>query len=214
MKRVTRQLELPAPRTWGGRRDGAGRKPASGRRRVRHRRRAAHDGRCPAHVTLRACGDLPSLRPDDVLDAVRGRVRERIDGPVPHHPIQRSTRSHPPPSRGGRAHSTSTWRSGSRDSHRQGDQSHAAPPRQNMGGQISRASARDSPGGPARTRLRPTELAQAPDRRAWSRSPIIGSVVHGMVCRDSTSARARTDRDGTDLARIGRLAAAWTPPLR
>jgi putative transposase len=64
-------LELPAPPTWGGRRDGAGRKPALARRRVRHRRRPVHDGRCPAHVTLRASNHLPSLRRDDVFGAVR-----------------------------------------------------------------------------------------------------------------------------------------------
>jgi hypothetical protein len=57
-----RQLNLPAPRTWGGRRDGAGRKPAPGRRRVSHRRRAAHDRHCPVHVTLRASDSIPSLR--------------------------------------------------------------------------------------------------------------------------------------------------------
>jgi putative transposase len=74
MKRVPRQLELPAPPTWGGRRDGAGRKPAPGRPRVPHRRRAFHDGRCPAHVTLRACSDLPSLRRHDVFRAVSSAV--------------------------------------------------------------------------------------------------------------------------------------------
>jgi putative transposase len=66
-----RQLNLPAPRTWGGRRDGAGRKPAPGRRRVSHRRRAAHDRHCPVHVTLRASDSIPSLRREDVFGAVR-----------------------------------------------------------------------------------------------------------------------------------------------
>ena len=71
MKCSPRQLSLPATPTWGGRRDGAGRKPTPGRRCVRHRRRTVHDGRCPAHVTLRACSDLPSLRRHDLFGAVR-----------------------------------------------------------------------------------------------------------------------------------------------
>ena len=91
MKRAPRQLELHAPPTWGGRRAGAGRKPAPGRRRVRHRRRAVHDGRCPAHVTLRARGDLPSLRRDDVFGAVRAALvkgsRERFR--IIHFSVQR-----------------------------------------------------------------------------------------------------------------------------
>ena len=71
MWRRARQLELAARPTWGGRREGAGRKSAPGRRRVPHRRRAPHDRHCPVHVTLRARGDLPALRRDDVFGAVR-----------------------------------------------------------------------------------------------------------------------------------------------
>jgi REP element-mobilizing transposase RayT len=71
MRRRPRQLELRPPPTWGGRRAGAGRKPASGRRCVPHRRRGVHDPRCPVHVTLRACSNLPSLRRGDVFGATR-----------------------------------------------------------------------------------------------------------------------------------------------
>jgi len=42
----------------------------AGRRSIPHRRRVAHDGRCPAHVTIRACRDLPSLRRGDVFSAM------------------------------------------------------------------------------------------------------------------------------------------------
>lgn|SRR5262245_22532394 len=72
MRHRGRQLNLPAPRAWGGRRDGAGRKPAPGRRRVSHRQRPSHDRHCPVHVTLRASDSIPSLRRDDVFGAVRG----------------------------------------------------------------------------------------------------------------------------------------------
>ena len=61
-----RQLEL-RPRTWGGRRDGAGRPPSPGRGSVPHTRREPHDARCPAHVTLRASADVPSLRDPRLL---------------------------------------------------------------------------------------------------------------------------------------------------
>jgi putative transposase len=71
MRHGGHQLELPAPPTWGGRRDGAGRPPAAGRRHVLHRRRAGHDRRWPVHVTLRACVEVPSLRRGDVFGAVR-----------------------------------------------------------------------------------------------------------------------------------------------
>ena len=67
------QLEL-RPRTWGGRRRGAGRKPSPGRRAVPHRRRPAHDPRCPAHVTLRACAGLSSLRAHEVFPTVRAAL--------------------------------------------------------------------------------------------------------------------------------------------
>ena len=56
------QLELPAPRTWGGRRTGAGRKRQWRGRREPHRARPTHLARHPLHVTVRAAEDLPSLR--------------------------------------------------------------------------------------------------------------------------------------------------------
>ena len=56
-----RQLSLPVPSTWGGRREGAGRKPGP-RPVVLHRARSQHKSRFPLHVTLRARADLGSLR--------------------------------------------------------------------------------------------------------------------------------------------------------
>jgi hypothetical protein len=67
------QLEF-RPRTWGGRRDGAGRKPAPGRRSVPHRPRVPHRRHCPAHVTLRACGAVPSLRSGRLLLATQSAL--------------------------------------------------------------------------------------------------------------------------------------------
>jgi REP-associated tyrosine transposase len=61
-RRAPRQLPLPLPSTWGGRRAGAGRKPAVGRAQVSHLVRPPHQARHPVHVTLRARPGLPSLR--------------------------------------------------------------------------------------------------------------------------------------------------------
>src|SRR6185436_3316942 len=73
MPRPMQQLEL-RPRTWGGCRDGAGRKPNPGRRALPHRPRVPHDRRCPAHVTLRASTDVPSLRHGRLLLAARSAL--------------------------------------------------------------------------------------------------------------------------------------------
>ena len=70
MARRPEQLELLTP-TWGGRREGAGRKRGPGRHAVPHRTRPLHDRHCPAHVTLRACSGLPSLRHGALPAAVR-----------------------------------------------------------------------------------------------------------------------------------------------
>lgn len=61
-RRPPRQLALPAPPTWGGRRIGAGRKPNARLAGVWHVQRPPHDGRHPVLVTLRAARRLPSLR--------------------------------------------------------------------------------------------------------------------------------------------------------
>ena len=61
-RRRPRQLTLPSPPTWGGRRVGAGRKPSHPRPEKRHVARPTHDARHPVHVTIRAMRHLPSLR--------------------------------------------------------------------------------------------------------------------------------------------------------
>ncbi len=70
MPRHTTQLtlSLPAPRRWGGRRDGAGRKPGPNPG-MRHRSRVRFRT-LPAHVTLRLRPGLPSLRNTRVVRAI------------------------------------------------------------------------------------------------------------------------------------------------
>ena len=75
MARRSRQLELPQPTSWGGRRRGAGRPAITGRRTpVQHRARPGHDARCPVHVTLRARREIRSLREDVPFYAVRSAI--------------------------------------------------------------------------------------------------------------------------------------------
>ncbi len=71
MARRARQLTLtlPAPRRWGGRREGAGRKPGP-HPRLRHRSRERLPRTLPAHVTLRLLPGLPSLRETRVVRAI------------------------------------------------------------------------------------------------------------------------------------------------
>jgi putative transposase len=71
---AARQLDLPIPRIWGGRRAGAGRKPNGERPGVPHRTRPFHDAAYPVHVTLRARGGLPTLRGPRVFPAVRAAL--------------------------------------------------------------------------------------------------------------------------------------------
>jgi hypothetical protein len=78
-RRKPRQLSLPAPRTWGGRRDGAGR-PTSPNSGVSHVRRPALSARHPVHVSwtlLPAVGNLRRRKTMAVLFAALGKGAER-----------------------------------------------------------------------------------------------------------------------------------------
>jgi len=79
-RRSQRQLALPAPRSWGGRRVGAGRTPAPGRPRMGHDRRAEHDARHPVLLTLRAAADVPSLRSIASFVAIRKSIARLTRG--------------------------------------------------------------------------------------------------------------------------------------
>jgi REP-associated tyrosine transposase len=89
-RRLPKQLALPAPRTWGGRRTGAGRKPSHPRANVSHAPRPAHDPRNPIHVTLRATYGLKSLRSEPAFPALRRALSaaNRADFRVVHFSVQ------------------------------------------------------------------------------------------------------------------------------
>src|SRR5262245_2448671 len=89
---MERQLTLPEPPTWGGKRKGAGRKPNGLRSGVEHVRRPALDGRTPAHVTLKVGQGVPNLRSQVCIDVVRRAFRsgkERFGFRLVHYGVQR-----------------------------------------------------------------------------------------------------------------------------
>ncbi len=57
-----RQLSIPFPNRWGGKRKGAGRKRRASRKRVSHRTRPRLASRFPVHVTMRVKDDVRRLR--------------------------------------------------------------------------------------------------------------------------------------------------------
>ena len=70
-----KQLALPEPRTWGGRRKGAGRKPGP-HPGVPHRARPPHAASHPVHVTLRRVRDgAPSLRLTRTFPSIEDSIR-------------------------------------------------------------------------------------------------------------------------------------------
>lgn len=81
LARRSRQLELPAPKTWGGARRGAGR-PVIERRRppVPHVPRPDHKQRYPVHVTFRAQPTIPSLRFAKTFEVVRAAIAASSNG--------------------------------------------------------------------------------------------------------------------------------------
>ncbi len=89
-QRKPRQLGLPIPFAWGGRRPGAGRKPGP-RPATPHRARPFHDHGHPVHTTLRARREVGSLRTDATFLAVRGALAaaSRVDFRVVHFSVQR-----------------------------------------------------------------------------------------------------------------------------
>ena len=79
-RRSQKQLELPTPSSWGGRRTGAGRPPVPGRPKMGHDRRARHDARHPVLLTLRAAPTVPSLRSIALFSAIRESIALAKDG--------------------------------------------------------------------------------------------------------------------------------------
>ncbi len=88
--RTPRQLGLPVPHTWGGRRPGAGRKPGP-RPVTPHRARPVHDRGHPIHATLRARREVGSLRAGATFLAVRAALAAASRGGfrVVHFSVQR-----------------------------------------------------------------------------------------------------------------------------
>lgn len=83
-------LALPAPKRWGGRREGAGRKPGE-RPAIRHRSRTDFRKPLPAHVTLRVRPDVPSLRTVSIVHEIERRIATGCERPgfrLVHYSLQ------------------------------------------------------------------------------------------------------------------------------
>jgi putative transposase len=89
-RRRPRQLDLPIPPTWGGRRPGAGRKPNAQGAGVWHVRRPADDHLHPVLVTLRGDRRLPSLRGEMLFQVLRRALSRsnRVNFRVIHFSVQ------------------------------------------------------------------------------------------------------------------------------
>jgi len=89
-RRRPRQLDLPIPLTWGGKRAGAGRKPNNARPGIWHVQRPAHDRAHPVLVTLRAGRQVPSLRSERIFATLRTALAaaNRRDFRVLHFSVQ------------------------------------------------------------------------------------------------------------------------------
>ncbi len=87
-----KQLKLPEPRTWGGKRKNAGRKRVAGIPGVRHRIRPVHRENHPVHVTMRRHADVPSLRNHRAHIALRDSIRfaQRGEFRILHYSVQRN----------------------------------------------------------------------------------------------------------------------------
>src|SRR5882672_6110409 len=77
-RRRRKQTELVF-RTWGGCRKGAGRPRKSARRRMPHVARPRLNARHPVHVTLSVARDVPNLRADRCMAALRQAFAENRD---------------------------------------------------------------------------------------------------------------------------------------
>ena len=91
-KPTAKQMPLPTPNTWGGKRRGSGRKAtgkfgrdAAGRARpgVRHQKRRWDGARIPLHVTVRALPGAPSLRSFWAAAVIGALLKRRAERALP-----------------------------------------------------------------------------------------------------------------------------------
>ena len=211
MARAPRQLLLPTPPTWGGRRAGAGRKRAPDRRPgVPHRARPKHVAAHPVHVTLRAVDALRCLRAGRVFSNVRRALAASSRADFSHHRVQRAERPRTFDRRSHRRAHTLQWGPRAGDPTRSGGEPRSRSSRTGLGRAVSRPRAHDAARRPPCPRLRPNELPEASSRCDRDRSVLVSRMVHRLahVRRSGRWATARRGR--ADLARADRMAATRT----
>ena len=202
-RRRPRQLHLPIPATWGGKRAGAGRKPSGSRPAPPHRPRAAHDVRQPLHATLRAVSGVPSLRRETHLAGCPGchpSVKPRL---LPDRSFLGAVRSSSPDRRGRLACRAQARTVGTGGPDREGDQPARWPEGSGLVRSLPRAPAREPPGGAARDDVCAAEFLQASSSAAGRRSTELGTVVRWVegaaARRRRTHARSLCREPGSGL---------------
>ena len=114
-RRRARQLDLPMPSTWGGRRSGAGRRVLQARPGPPHGMRPEHDQRHPVHVTLRARPGVPSLRSERLFGDIRRALVASSRRSLTGDPFFGPNGSPSPHRRGGQPRGVHPRCAGSRD---------------------------------------------------------------------------------------------------
>ncbi len=177
--RRPRQLQLPVPPTWGGRRPGAGRKPTSARPGRAHAPRPEHNPRHPVHVTLRGVPALASFRAEKVFPYLQRALAASSDDSfrVLHFSVQ-SDHLHLIVEADGTG--ACPRHSGPRRALRPGCQSRARTARHGVGAALSRSSPALATRGAPGSGLRAAQLSQAPARRAGDRPAQLGSMVRRL----------------------------------
>ena len=212
-RRSQRQLQLPVPDTWGGRRAGAG--PPAGAWPAEDGTRPTRSARTPpsrpADPTSRVERSLSALD-----RALRGR--SRFDRPQRRRDVSRSaflgaTRSRARDRRGRQPRRPDERRSRTRHPRRLGRQARRRH-RPSMGRSLPRTRADDAARGPQRDRLRPSQLPEAPAGARRHRPAQLRPLVRRLGTTLTLTDRVLSDSGGTNLARRRRLAPRRSHSIR
>jgi len=166
-----------------------------GRRCVPHARREVHDRRYPAHVTLRTCVGLPSLRRNDIFVAVRAAfARSSREGfRLVHYSVQRD-------------HVHLVVEAERHLSLRRGIQGLAIRVAKATNRALCRRGRVWADRYHVRALTTPREVRHA---LVYVLQNFIRRMVHRLANADHRSADATSSGPSADVARIRRLATAW-----
>ena len=214
-RRRPRQLDLPVPPTWGGRRPGAGRKPNARQAGVWHIRRPHDDHGHPVLVTLRGDRRLPSLRGGGDVSQAPTSPGVIQSSELSRRSLLGSDRSHPSRGRGRRTQGAHERNPGFGRAVRPSDQPRLEAPRARLERPVPPPSPADAARDAGGDCLRAAELSEAPSRARRDRPPQLGPVVRWLGTDIRTDDRTHAGEPAPELARQGGLAAGRrTHPFR